>query len=224
MLTTVSRKFAGGCMMLMKKEKEQLLFLGTAFLVHHRGYLLTAAHNFTEKDELVAVPPYSNIDFIPLTTERVSSLPVEPAQTDIEHDVALLRFKEKMEISAPAHIIGKPDELSDGEYLMAMGFSFAHYRVHALITMQAILSAKLLSVNETRLLLIDTMVRDGDAGGPLISVEDERVVGILLGRFDPAEITNRAPPSNVSYSTDVSYAVSIEYGKELIRQEGLTVI
>jgi len=224
MLRTVSRKFAGGCMMLMKKEKEELSFLGTSFLVHPMGYLLTAAHNFREEDELVVVAPYTNTEFVPITTERVSCMPVEAVQYDKEHDVALLRFKDRMEVSAPDHIIGNPRELSEGCYLMTMGFSFAHYRLHSLITMQAILSAKVLSVNETRLLLIDTMVHDGDAGGPLISVDNERVVGITLGRFDPAEITSRAPPANVPYSTDVSYAVSVEYGKELVRKEGLRVV
>jgi serine protease Do len=67
------------------------------------------------------------------------------------------------------------------------------------------------------------MVHDGDRGGPLVHVADGHIIGLVSGRFEPAEVVrgsmdwDRAPP----HDTNMSYAVAIDYGLDLMRAEGL---
>ncbi|MFN2165301.1 MAG: serine protease, partial [Anaerolineae bacterium] len=65
MLQNASRNFRGACMMLMREGEDQLSFLGTAFLVHPSGYLLTAAHLVSNTQGLRIVPTAFSDDFIP---------------------------------------------------------------------------------------------------------------------------------------------------------------
>ena len=73
--------------------------------------------------------------------------------------------------------------------------------------------------------MFDSMVYDGSSGGPLVSGDDDRVVGIVMGRFSPVEDGgdfargNRSP----SFDTSFSYAVSIEYGLALMENAGLEI-
>jgi serine protease Do len=81
----------------------------------------------------------------------------------------------------------------------------------------------LLSNNRSRLLLFDTMVHDGDRGGPLISVADGLVVGIINGRFDSLEASREYTDGSktVAANTNISYGIAVEYGIELMEREGL---
>jgi serine protease Do len=73
------------------------------------------------------------------------------------------------------------------------------------------------------LILFDTAFHEGDRGGPLIHVADGHVVGIVNGRFEPREIAQHGGDAArlEPRETNVSYAVAIDYGLELMRAEGL---
>jgi serine protease Do len=107
---------------------------------------------------------------------------------------------------------------------MSLGYSFGHQQVHSLLAFNAVVSAKIRSRNDTALILYDSAFHEGDRGGPLIHVADGHIIGIVNGRFEPAEI---AAPADKERSrleareTNVSYAVAIEYGLDLMRGEGL---
>ena len=61
--------------------------------------------------------------------------------------------------------------------------------------------------------------------GPLISVEDERIVGIVIGRFSPLDDGgdfNRGQ-NYPEYDTSMSYAVSIGYGYTLLQDLQLEI-
>ncbi len=223
MLQAVTAKYAGGCMMLMRREGYDVHFLGTAFFVHHEGYLLTAAHNFNPDDQLVAVPAEDTGDFMPMTLERVDPIPVQPVQVDPDRDAALLKLEPEMEIGVPGRIFGNPVETEKGATVMALGFSFGHYRLHNLMGIHAVLAGKLISPNGTRVLLFDRMVHYGDAGAPLVNAEDGKVVGIVSGRFNLMELTRSSSEREQFPDIDVSYAVSIEYAVELMNREGLKI-
>jgi serine protease Do len=200
--------------------------LGTAFLVHPEGYLLTAAHLVADEVELVAVPYQPVEGFAPLTTENVHPISVSVAQVDAARNVALLKLEADLEIGAPDHIIGKTDQLHEGTYMLAFGFSFGHLRVHHVNVMHAMLSFKTLSLNETKLLVFDIPIYWGGIGGPLVNADDGRVVGVLQDRFDPVVASGQTAQPEVAEHFDsyISYAVAIEYGAELLQTEGLEVI
>jgi serine protease Do len=223
MLQGVSQKFRGGCMMLMRDQGERVAFLGSAFLVHRDGYLLTAAHLTTEPRGLRVVATSLSEGFAPMSFDRVAAMPVTVARTDHQHDVALLRIEQDLGIEVPDDFLGSTDNVRPGASVMSLGYAFGHEQLHALLTISGVVSAKIRSPNNTRLILFDSMTHDGDRGGPLVHVADSHVVGVLSGRFEPAEVVrgsrdwDRKPPRD----TNISHAVAIEYGLELMREEAI---
>lgn len=223
MLQGVSQKFRGGCMMLMRDQGEQVAFLGSAFLVHRDGYLLTAAHLTSEPAGLRVVATSFSEGFAPMTFDRVAAMPVVVARADRAHDVALLRIEQELGIEVPDDFLGATEAVRPGASVMSLGYSFGHDQLHTLLTIGGVVSAKIHSPNGTRLILFDNMIHDGDRGGPLVHVADGHIVGVLSGRFEPGEVVrgsrdwDRTPPRD----TNISYAVAIEYGLDLMREEGL---
>jgi serine protease Do len=228
MFQDIYLRYRSGCMGLyFMDDLNQLVFLGTTFVVHPDGYLLTAAHAIapavTMQKELmvVSVPPEE--DFLPMISSSFRAVPVNIAQIDKEHDIALLEFTDDVGINMPDHIIGVPDAIPTGTGVACLGFPFGFQCIYNQVLQQAVVSGKILSANGTRLFLFDSRVQDGSRGAPLISMEDQRVLGIVSGRFDsfeasPVEEKDRGMP------TSFSYAVSIEYAVPLMEAQGLEVV
>jgi serine protease Do len=223
MLQAVSQKFRSGCMMLARGRQEAIDFLGSAFLVHADGYLLTAAHLVADSTGLAVVPTAFTDDFAPVTFDRVAAMPVTVAQRDTDHHVALLRIEQHIGIAVPDDFLGSTDAVRPGASVMSLGYSFGHQQLHSLMVYGAVVSAKVRSHNESKLILFNSMTQEGDRGGPLVHVVDSHVVGIVSGRYEPDEVARagtdwtRAGPRD----TNVSYAVAIEYGLALMEAEGL---
>ncbi len=226
MIQSVMWKFRASCMMLMRREGRQVVYLGTAFVVHRDGYLLTVASLIPEhvgEGELVVAPPDLEQAFQPITQETVAPLRVVVAQIDRENDVALLRFDPPLEVVVPDRIIGNPEVYFDGSSLMVLGYAFAHYRIHNPIARHAVISARVQAPNGTNLMLVDQRVHDGDVGGLLVCVQDERVIGLVQRRFDPTDLRKEEHDDGVQVVTVMSQGVSIEYGAALMKEEGLTI-
>lgn len=226
MLGAVYQKFSGGCMMVFRRENEAVHFLGTAFLVHENGYLLTVSHIIPHEDvDLIVVPPTPGNEFNPISHETVTSIPVRVARRNPDRDVALLQMKQEIEMQLPDHFIGTAESTIVGNQVMSLGFSFGHQALHTLMALSAVTSAKVLSRNESKILLFDNMIHDGDRGGPLVGIEDGLVIGIINGRFDAVRASQEYTDGSqtMSANTNMSYAVSIDYGVELMEEEGLKV-
>lgn len=219
MVETVSQRFQGSCMMLMRRSGGEVTFLGSGFLIHPEGYLLTTARLITPGDELVVVPPEAKETFKPVTREEVAPVPVELVARDTERDVALLKIVPELEINMPEGILGDPEEDPRGAMLMSLGVPFGYYRFHGVIAAQSILSGRMQSRRGTNLIIFDRRVQYGDIGGPLISVNGGQVVGIVGGVFDPIELEGQESPEGVMpINSDLSYAASIEYGRRLLEE------
>ena len=225
MLQAVYQHFAGSCMMLMRPgEEDEAHYCGTAFVVHGDGYLLTSSACTDEEQELVAVPTQVDTGFHPATREEVSPIPVRVVRTDPEQGIALLKIVPDLKVTVPAHIVGNAETVGPGSTLIALGFSFGHHRLHSLVSRLATLSAKIEAPDGSRLLLFDAFARDGDIGGPLVSPQDGRAVGIIRGRFDPVEFWREEHHRGAEADATLSYATSIEYGAALLEAEGVTVL
>jgi serine protease Do len=224
MLQRVSHKFRSGCMMLARRQQESITFLGSAFLVHRNGYLLTAAHLTAQEAGLVVVPSASTDEFTPMTMGRVAAMDVEVQHRDSDHGIALLRIRQEIDIGVPYDFLGATRAVRPGASVMTLGYSFGHQQVHTLLGYNAVVSAKIRSRNDTALILYDSAFHEGDSGGPLVHVTDSHVIGVVSGRFEPAEIavqTGIVPEKLEARETNVSYAVAIEYGLTLMREAGL---
>ncbi|NBC47936.1 MAG: trypsin-like serine protease [Gammaproteobacteria bacterium] len=223
MLQGISQKFRGGCLMLVRDNGESVDFLGSAFVVHEQGYLLTSAHLVTETEGLLVVPTSSGGEFHPITFDRVAAMAVSVARRDSAHDVALLKIDQALDIGIPDDFLGSGANVLPGAMVMSLGYSFGHDQIHTSLTVGGYASAKIRSYNDTRLILFDNMVQNGDIGGPLIHVQDGHIVGVISGRFEPADVIvqdadwERRPARN----TNISFAVDIDYGTALMKAEGL---
>jgi serine protease Do len=223
MLQGVSKKFRGGCMMLVRDDGQQVTFLGTAFLVHGGGWLLTAAHLVHQPDGLRVVPTTPDDGFVPMTFDRVAAMPAQVVRTDVARGTALLKIEQPLEIGMPDDFLGSAENARPGASIMSLGYAFGHDQLHTVITVGGVIAGKIRSTNGTNLLLFDNMAQDGDTGGPLVHVVDGHIVGVVIGRFEPAEVVrgsqdwDRSPARD----TNISYAVAIDYGIALMRNEGL---
>ncbi len=219
MLETVSQRFQGSCMMVMRQSGGEVHFLGSSFLVHPDGYLITTARIIVEDGDLVVVPPEAQEAFMPVTREEVAPVPVEVIARDVARDVALLKMKPELEINMPEGVLGEPEGDPRGAMLMSLGVPFGYYRFHGVIAAQSVLSGRIKSRTGTNLIIFDRRVQYGDIGGPLISVSDGQVIGVVGGVFDPIELEGRKMPEGVMpINSDLSYATSIEYGKQLLEK------
>lgn len=206
-------------MMIMQQSESEVSFLGSGFLVHPEGYLLTAARILPQGESLAAVSPIVGDGFLPVTRDEVSPIPLEIVSRDLARDVALLRLKPEIEINMPGDILGDPENDPRGALLMSLGIPFGYYRIHNVIASQAILSGRVLSRSGTNLIVFDRRVQYGDIGGPLVSVAGGQVIGIVGGVFDPVELEGRSYPEGVQpINSDLSYAASIEYGRALLER------
>ena len=226
MYNNPAQKFTGSCFLLVRKVENSVVFLGTSFLVHEKGYLLTAAHIIAgDHSDLMVVRPHDPEEFSALSLEEVGAVSVDVVKTDVYHNVAVLKLSREFLIETPDHLIGQVGNLTLGTGLVNLGFPYGHQDMHLLAVRSSILSSKVKLGNGTKLLLFDSMVHDGMTGGPLVSVSDERIVGIVIGRFSPIDDGGdfSRGTNYPEYDTSMSYAVSIEYSHTLLDELDLNI-
>jgi serine protease Do len=220
------QKFIGACFILLRKREDSVMFLGTAFLVHDKGYLLTATHIIeNDFENLMVAKPQDLEEFSKLSLDEVAAVSVDVVKTDAYHNVALLKLKKGFIIETPDYLMGQVDNLKLGTGLINIGFPYGHQDMHILAIRSSVLSSKIKLDNGTKILLFDSMVHDGMTGGPLVSIEDRRIVGIVVGRFSPLDDGGDFShgKNHPAYDTSMSYAVSIEYGYNMLKDLGLEI-
>lgn len=222
MLQDIYARFRGGCMMLLRKEGDAVLFLGTAFLVHPDGYLLTAGHSVQGRDNVMVAPRDFGSEFAPMWSETVAPYQATVCQVDAGHDLALLKFQRDFEIVFPDHMMGVPETVSPGSSVALLGYPFGFQHVFNQFIEQSVVSTKLVTNAGTNLLLFDGVVNLGMRGAPLVTMADGRVIGVVNGRFDPAQAgDSETEPAEQPH---FSFAVSIEYAAAMLEAEGLEII
>ncbi len=224
MLRKVSQTHAGGCLMIIRRsDSEGAEFVGTGFLCHRGGYLLTCAHTLNLTDKLGIIPPLPVNDFNPITLERVNVLDASVAQYNPEHDVALLKINSPLTLNVPDRIFGDPNSVPVGSSVAYFGYPFGQAGLHALKVSSSVISSKVTSKNGTRQFQIDAMVHEGNSGGPLIDLSSTQIIGIIMGRFSPTGKSGaiRIGSHPLGTESTISYATTIDYGIELLNSEGL---
>ena len=203
--------------MLFRRQEDQAVFAGTAVLVHPDGYLLTASNLFNPQDELVVSPWESGRGFVPTDRDTITTYPTDTVLVNEERGLALLQLEDPLDINMPPHVIGKPDSIPTGSSVASLGYAFGYDHIYNQVIQSGIISARILSGNGTKLFLFDTMIHEGSRGGPLVNLKDRRIIGINYGKFKPHEAAQQSDGGSVSGDTNISYAVSIEYGMELLQ-------
>jgi serine protease Do len=226
MFKQISQKYAGGCFFLLRQQQEDVVvFLGTAFLVHEQGYLLTATYLLEENYEGLMVARPSNPEaFSPLSLDVVQAIPVEVVKADHTTNTTLLHFTKPLIIDTPDHIVGNVEFVHLGSSVLGFGFPFGHEDLQNLAVQSGIIASKVSLRDSVNLFLFDRAMHTGMAGGPLVNYDDGRVIGIMMGLFVPKEeggdfVRGTLP----GYESSFSYAISIEYGKAMLEELGLTL-
>jgi len=218
---TLIQQYEDSCLMLMDEREDGFHFLGTAFFIHPQGYLLTAAHLLEKAGKPTLVAPEPPGAFTPMSREDSQTFPVEVVQLEPERDTALLKIPIENEIAAPDDYIGNPEELGEGAQLLTFGISFGHYRVHKILVSQAMLSAKILTPNQTRILVFDGRIHPGDIGGPIVETHSGRIVGVIQGNFNPITLQQADMPDDYELRSRYSFAVAIDYAHDILRERNL---
>ena len=227
MYKNTALKFASGCFLLVRRQGDSVIFLGTTFLINDEGFLLTAAHLLENDPEgLMVVRPHDIDEFTPFSFDTVTAIEVDAVDIDSVHNVALLKLRKKFHIESPDHLSGSADTTAIGTSLLCFGFPFGHQDLHNLTAQGTMLSSKIISKNGTKLLLFDSTIHDGMSGGPLVSIDDGRAIGIIIERFSPLEDGGDfiKEDEHPNYQTGFSYAVSIEYASALLEKAGVEIV
>lgn len=226
MFKNIAQHHGGGCMMIVRRKDDQgVEFVGSGFLCHSKGYILTCAHTINLTDKLAVIPPQPIQEFNQMTMERVNVIDVTIAQFDSDNDVALLKINNPPPLSVPENIFGNEEQILVGSSVGYLGFPFGHSGLHTLKVSHSIISSKAISQSGIRQFQLDAMVHEGNSGGPLVDVATNQIIGIINGRFSPTGNGGNIRIGNHALGTEstISYATAISYGLELMKSEGLDV-
>ena len=224
MLRDIVQKHASGCVMIVKKnDTGGVDFIGTGFLCHNKGYIATTAHfiNLTDKLAIIAPQPVANFNVI--TLNNVNYWDVIIAQFNTSDDVALLKISAPPTLSVPDQLFGDEDQIPVGSSVGYLGYPFGQSGLHVLKVSSCVISAKVISTNKVKQFQIDSTVHDGGSGGPLIDIISGQIIGVISGRFSPIGNNGGIQIGNYKLGTDstISFAVTINYIKQLLKDEGL---
>lgn len=207
--------------MLAKHVEDTWVFLGTGFLAHEKGYILTCSHIINQTDSIVALFPPSLNTFNPMTLSRVNVIPLTLVQNNPLNDVALLKINNPdANLRVLKNLLGETTTLECGSNIATIGFPFGYEGLHLQSINQGIVSAKTVTTNGVKLVQFDCMIHEGNSGGPLLDAKTGKIIGIVTNRFNPTKgggvmIGNH----QLGVETNISYAAIIEYGIELIDNE-----
>lgn len=220
MYRNLYKQHAQGIVMLAKKTENTVEFLGTGFLAHEKGYLLTCSHIINPTDSIVALFPPSLNQFNPMTLNQVTAIPLTLVQNNPINDVSLLKITNPNDVKVPNNLLGETTTLECGSNVATIGFPFGYESLLLQSITHGIVSAKTTTSNNIKLIQFDCMIHEGNSGGPLLDLKTGKVIGIVTNRFNPnpggaVMMGNR----QLGVETNISYAAIIEYGIELINNE-----
>lgn len=225
MFRHVWKSHAGGSLMVVRKNADNIEFVGTGFLCSSKGYAVSCAHIVNLTDELGVVPPQDINSFNPITQTRANYIPVTVAQYDPTNDVVLLKFPSDVPVHAPDRIFGEPERMEVGSSIICLGYPFGQFGQHTLKMTSGIISSKILTEEGTKQFQLDAMIHDGNSGGPVIDAKTGQIIGIVSGRFSPAGSGGGLMIGSyqIGSESSIGLATIATYAVDLMRAESVYV-
>ncbi len=158
-------EFFGGSAPRSQTRRYTATSLGSGFVIHSDGYIVTNAHVLVQ----AAVQKVIFADKSEYEAERVA--------IDEQHDLAVLRIKAEKPV--PAITLGRSDDIMVGESVIAIGnpLGFQHTVTAGIVSAVD----RTLQVNQNLsfdgLIQTDASINRGNSGGPLLNVMGE-LIGI----------------------------------------------
>jgi hypothetical protein len=194
--------------------------LGTAFLIGQPGHFVTASHVTNNDDRNLVIILNKTItffDYQDTTDMQVRYIPVKIHATDPFSDLSILRTETE---AISSITIGSSDVCNPGDSVAIFGFPHADQGRMVLTEQITQVGAKVLIESggiKTKHLILNVQARPGQSGGPIFSLSNMQLVGILIGSYAPASrggiSLGGIDPQTLHQTT---HAVSAEYLKEMI--------
>lgn len=224
MLPELIKNVSPSCVMITTPENGAMTFLCSGFLCGSRGYVISCAHALDiSKKIYVSLSDYNTNGFRKIQNQRFNFLEAKIVQHDPINDVVILKVVDLISVTSPkpSEILKSEIDIPIGTSSVYLGYPFAARGVQMLKVSSTIVSAKILNENNTRQLVLDSTVNDGNSGGPLIEVETSKIIGIVSGRYAPAGSQPVAWVGSVPLGQDsnISFATGISYAIELLKAE-----
>lgn len=212
--------YNGACCVLAKyKDENTIVFLGSCFIAHQDGLLITCSHLVSPLDKLCILPPMDANSFTPITMEgKVKTINVELCAMDTDVDMAILRMSDFKEITIPDGVLLSTSPKT-GSSCMYIGYPYGDVGLHNPKYSSSTLSGKVI-INNVNHYIIDSLAHEGNSGGPLIDYHTRSIYGVINGHFNPSsngpfiQVGSRVLGSD----STITKAVSIEYATPLINE------
>lgn len=194
--------------------------LGTASLIEQSGHFVTACHVTNNDDRNLVVvlnKTVSFYDYQDTTDLQVQYIAAKIHASDPFTDLCIL--KTEVEVTSNISISGS-DQCNPGDSVAIFGFPHADQGRMVLTEQITQVGAKVLiecGGIKFKHIILNVQSRPGQSGGPIFSLSNMSLVGILIGSYAPSSgggiSLGGIDPQTLHQTT---HAVSAEYLKEMI--------
>ena len=141
--------------------------LGSGFIIHGSGYLITNAHVVLRADKIT------------VTLSNKSKYAATVISTDARHDLAVLKIEPKKTEKFAYLPLGRSDDLMVGETVIAVGNPLGYANTLTTGVISAVDRTLSFSgdIEYTGLIQTDAPINPGNSGGPLLNIAGE-LIGI----------------------------------------------
>ena len=202
-------------------NEREVLFLGTCFKIY-QNYYLTCFHVLDLSKQLVISFPNEIDGFFDVAKkQKFQCADIRLIAKDTRNDIALIKVNGNYlhfgHENKPVDIL--ETNLKDiGNDVVYAGYPFCHQEMTSLKWSKTIISSKILSPKKTKQYMLDSVVHQGNSGGPLIDLNTGKVVGIISMTYNPmfgAGIMFGNQP--LSSTTSLGMAISIIHAINLLK-------
>ncbi|WP_453508976.1 S1 family peptidase [Streptomyces sp. NPDC055080] len=203
-------------------EGNNVIPLGSCFLINKPGHFVTAAHVINGSDaNLVLVIQNNRVgDYQDTANNSIQVLSLKLKEIDPLRDTCVLitDIPNKSNIS-----LSNTDVLTPGEKVTIFGYPHANQGRSVLTQQTTEVGAKILlssGIIKSKHIVLNIQARPGQSGGPIFRNSDLSLVGILIGAYAPKQeggiSLGGIDPQTLHQTT---HAVSAEYLEGMLKNE-----
>jgi S1-C subfamily serine protease len=199
---------------------DNVLMLGTGFLVSKDGKIVTTKHVVGTDDTrlVILAPSISDINQYQDTSDnKCYPIPVRVEEIDPIKDLCIIKAEVSFPINLPP--IGSFDELQVGEKIGIFGFPHSVEGRRVLTYQETEIGAKILlesSGIKSKHGVINTQARPGQSGSLIFSSRINKIVGVLIGAYVPNGPGISLGGINPRELHQTTHCISAEYIKEML--------
>ena len=181
-----------------KQGKQPFSSLGSGFVIHPDGYIVTNAHVVQKASKIT-------ISF----RDGKKSYEAKVIGTDPKTDIALLKVSVPTKLEAV--VLGDSDKVEPGDWVIAIGnpFRLGHTATVGIVSAK---SRKMIGSQYTGYIQTDASINPGNSGGPLFNAKGE-VIGINTAIYSPGKMG-----ASGGFNIGIGFATPIQIVKSIIKQ------